>query len=52
VAKLVEALRYKPESCGFYSLGFFVDLILSAALWPLTGTGTRDISWGEKAAGA
>jgi hypothetical protein len=23
VAQLVEALRYKPEGCGFDSIGFF-----------------------------
>jgi len=34
----IEALRYKPEDCGFdypmSSLGFFIDLILPSALWP------------------
>jgi hypothetical protein len=25
VAQLVEALRYKSESCGFESLEFFID---------------------------
>jgi len=37
VAQLVEALRYKPEGRGFDSRcghGFFVDIILPAALWP------------------
>jgi hypothetical protein len=38
VVQLVEALRYKPEGRGFrflmVSLGFFVDLILPAALLP------------------
>jgi len=33
VAQLIEALRYKPEGRGFL-LEFFVDIILSAALWP------------------
>jgi hypothetical protein len=38
VAQLVEALRYKPEGRGFDSqwisrLGFFIDIILPAALW-------------------
>jgi len=30
MAQLVEALRYKPGSCG--SLGFFVEVILPATL--------------------
>ena len=38
VARLVEALRYKPEGRGFDSLmvssEFFIDVILLAALWP------------------
>jgi len=37
VAQLVEALRYKPESREFdsrWSLDFFIDIILPAALWP------------------
>jgi hypothetical protein len=38
VAQLVETLRYKPEGRGFdspmASLGFFIDIILPAALWP------------------
>ena len=37
VAQLVEALRYKPEGRGFdldASLGFIIDIILTAALWP------------------
>ena len=29
-----EALRYKPEGRGFDSMEFFIDIILSAALWP------------------
>jgi len=37
VALLVEALRYKSEGQGFelpkMSLEFFIDIILSAALW-------------------
>jgi hypothetical protein len=32
VAKLVEALRYKPECHG---LEFFIDIIVSVALWSL-----------------
>jgi len=36
VAQLVEALRYKPQGCGFdspmMSLEFFIDVILLAAL--------------------
>jgi hypothetical protein len=43
VEQLVEALRYKPEGRGvdsqWGSLGFFIVLILPAALWPW------DISW-------
>jgi hypothetical protein len=38
VAQLVEALRYKPEGCGFdfrwFHWIFFLDIILPAALWP------------------
>jgi len=38
VAQLVEALRYKPEDCGFdspmVSVEFFIDIILPAALRP------------------
>jgi len=38
VAQLVEAVRYKPEGCGFdspmVSLEFFIDIILPAAQWP------------------
>jgi hypothetical protein len=38
VAQLVESLRYKPEGRGFdspmLSLDFFLDIILSVALWP------------------
>ena len=38
MAQLDEALRYKPEGCGFDSLFFFfigiIDIILPAALWP------------------
>ena len=34
------------------SLEFFIDIILLAALWPLTEMSTRSISWGVKAAGA
>jgi hypothetical protein len=33
VAQLVEALRYKPEGRWFDSR-FFIDIILSVALWP------------------
>jgi hypothetical protein len=38
VARLVEAMRYKPEDRDFNSRlslrDFFIDLILPAALWP------------------
>jgi len=38
VAQLVEALRYKPKGRGFDSRWchwiFFIDITLSAALWP------------------
>jgi len=38
VAQLVEALRFKPEVCGFDSRLchwiFFIDIIFPAALWP------------------
>ena len=58
VAKLVEALRYKPKGRGFDSpdgvIGIFHNpsgrsMMLSQ---PLTEMGTTDISWGVKAAGA
>jgi hypothetical protein len=43
VAQFVEALRYKPEGCGFdsrwFSLEFFIGIILPAALW----------TWGDSA---
>jgi len=49
MARLVEALRYKPE--------FFIDIILPAALWPQGSSQTnRNEYWeyflGVKAAGA
>jgi hypothetical protein len=31
---VVEALRYKPEGRGFDPMVFFIDIILSVALWP------------------
>ena len=34
------------------SLEFFIDIILPAALWPLTEMSTRNISWGVNAAGS
>jgi hypothetical protein len=38
MAQFIEALRYKPEGCGFdsrmVSLEFFIDIILPVALWP------------------
>jgi len=57
VAQLVEALLYKPEGREFDSrfvIGFFIDIILPAALWPwgstqpLTEMSTRNISLGER----
>ena len=59
VAQLVEALRQKPEDCGFDSRWChwfrFIELILPAALGLsqfLTKMNTRNLSWGVKAAGA
>jgi hypothetical protein len=61
VALLVEALRYKPESRGFDSqcvIGVFHLHKLSGRIMalgltqPLTEMSTRNIAWGEKAAGA
>jgi hypothetical protein len=56
VARLVEALRYKPEGRGFDSRwyhwnfsGRAMDLGLTQ---PLTEMSTRNISWGVKAASA
>ena len=50
VTQLVEELCYNPENCGFDSqwcqFEFFIDIILPAALWPLTETRTWNISWG------
>jgi len=53
VAQLVETLRYNPEGRGFDFLGFFIYIILRAALW-LWGRLSlkQNISWGLKAAGA
>ena len=38
VAQLAKVLRYKSEGRGFdsrwFSFEFFIDIILSAALWP------------------
>ena len=51
VAQLVEALRYKPEGCGFDSR-CVIHLSLPAAPWPweqtqpLTEMSTMNISWG------
>jgi hypothetical protein len=55
VAQLVEAVPYKPESCG--SLGIFhlrnpSDRIMAlGSTQPLTEVSTRVFSWGVKAAG-
>jgi hypothetical protein len=50
VAQLIEALRYQPEGSRdrfpMVSLESFIDIILTAALWPLTEMSTRVISWG------
>jgi len=43
VAQLVEALRYKPEGCGFNSQWCNWNFSLT---WPLTEMSTRNISWG------
>jgi hypothetical protein len=58
-AKLV-ALQAGKSRVRFpmVSVEFFIDIILSVALWPmgrlnlLTEMSTRNISWGVKAAGA
>jgi hypothetical protein len=34
------------------SLEFFIDIIISVTLWPLTEMSTRNLSWGVKAADA
>jgi hypothetical protein len=59
VARLVEALRYKPEGRGFEfrwcHLGFFIDNTLPATLGskqPLTEMSTRNISWEVNTANA
>jgi hypothetical protein len=54
VAKLVEALRYKPEGRGFDSRwchnpsGCIIEL---GSTHPLTKMSTRNISWALKSAG-
>jgi len=48
VVQLVEALRYKPEGCGFDS-GRIMALELTK---PPTEMSIRNISWGVKVAGA
>jgi hypothetical protein len=51
VTRLVEALRYKPEGCGFDSRwcrnpsGF---VMVPESTQPLTEIGTRGIFWGVK----
>jgi hypothetical protein len=61
VVQLVEALRYKPQSCGFHPdevIVIFHWLTLSGHIialrltQPLTNMGTRNIDWGIKAMGA
>ena len=51
VAQLVEALRYKPEGCGFDSRCGQWDFSLGSTQ-PVTEVSTRSISWEEKAAEA
>ena len=61
VAQLVEAPRYKSEGRGFdsrwchWNFLFAIDNGRTVALGlaqPVTEMSTRNISWGEKAAGA
>ena len=55
VAQLVEALRYKPEGCGFDSRLCHNTSGRTMALGstqPVTDMSNRNISWGLKAAGA
>ena len=59
VAQLVEALRYKPEGCGFDSRWYHWNFPLTSGrtmalglTQPLTEMSTRNIYWGVKAAGA
>jgi hypothetical protein len=46
----VEALHYKPEGRGFYCR--WCHTMALGLIQPLTEMGTRNISWGVKAAGA
>jgi hypothetical protein len=56
--QLVEALRYKPEGCGFDSWWFHWNFSLNTSghtvslglTQPLTDMSTRNISWGLKVA--
>jgi hypothetical protein len=50
VAELVEAPRSRVRF-PMVSLEFFIDIILSAALWLLAEMSNRNISWGVKVAG-
>jgi hypothetical protein len=59
VARLVEALRYKPEVSipdgvmgVFHSLNPFSRTMALESTQHLTEMSTKDISWGVKAAGA
>jgi hypothetical protein len=61
VAQLVEALRYKPEGCGFDSRWCHWNFLLHnpysrtmflESTQPQTELCTRNMSWGVRAAGA
>ena len=56
VARLAEALRYKPEGRGFDSQwgywNFSGRTIALGSTQPLTDISNKDLLWGVKAAGA